>query len=1095
MALKDKQDKKRGKRGVLLTLLTIVIFILMLGEVITYVVLNINYDNLSASVAQSIASGNFAQSLNSGMSAFLYSSLTKSIAAYTNFESNPQLRYGTFINNTDAQLAAMITNGSFYGNSSYVNASFEKEVYEFKQEALDEGFTANMSNLTLYVKQVSPFRMGVYVTGFASLNTSDGIVLNYPIHAYANTSINSGESLIAAEQGMNETLQQASLPYATIVGNLTAVSGSTSPFMFAYGKVIYMSGEPACVNVPSQYTNGNYILAIPNAADIGQNVCGMAGLITNISNSTSAPLKPYLVYKNDSIMSYLQTGPNLLINGAGLALLNTSQVQSSVEGGFYYSAPYTASYSQRVEGKPYLKSQNGIFSFRSVDSDAANFTAAGQNITIPAITQLSGSSSATISAWVYLNKLASHQIILSDDWSSPNVIQMYIHSNGALEADFGSGSSWIDAAETNPGSIEPGKWYLVTAMWASGKGENISINGVNKPISYIVGNSLSTGTLGTPGSGNIAANQGNGGSFDGFISNLQIYNTSISHATIYGMYMQGMDSMPVTGNTLVAWYPLYSNANDYSGNGNNGVPTNVIFTSVKGYTLNPTGQQLQNYVSKSANFNGQDSSVIGNASYTFPFTAVAWVYPINYQSTLSNLKTIMEFDGSPGSNGGDYQFFVARPGSSYCSGIAGTLFLWNPNTSICTDLVLPQDKLSMVAFTVNSTGMSIFLNGKIDYSTGAPYVAPDTYTQFVIGEQGDRRFFNGTIDNMQLYSGVLNLSELDSIYRAGAYYGPSKNSSIIGWWPLSNNTKDYINQTGSGTAVNVNYTYQELPASTSPLEGVLGCDSMDSCNSSAQRLYLSALPLENAGLGYMNASTAMGMQDALMPDAMSFNGTAYAYAPIGSYFGNNNDLTASAWVYATPNTNGPIFGVTDSGAASGGWNMPFLSENGLELRGWIWGVDGNNPINYTVPHAGWYNLIISYNATAGSETFYVDGNAVGSGTGAYSSSGAFDYWTTYITGAKPANVNPILSGTISDLQLYNVALSPSQAIQLYDNNSVLGVAPADYWLLGTGNGNLLNESENIVNASNYALLYKDPVVACNQSFVVNGGCGAAYVPG
>ena len=33
------------------------------------------------------------------------------------------------------------------------------------------------------------------------------------------------------------------------------------------------------------------------------------------------------------------------------------------------------------------------------------------------------------------------------------------------------------------------------------------------------------------------------------------------------------------------------------------VPTNVIYSGVNDYTLDPTGQQAQNYVSEAANFN------------------------------------------------------------------------------------------------------------------------------------------------------------------------------------------------------------------------------------------------------------------------------------------------------------------------------------------------------------------------------------------------------------------------------------------------------------------------------------------------------------
>ena len=48
MALKKNNALKRSKKGILLTLLTIVLFVLMLGELITYVILNINYTNIAS---------------------------------------------------------------------------------------------------------------------------------------------------------------------------------------------------------------------------------------------------------------------------------------------------------------------------------------------------------------------------------------------------------------------------------------------------------------------------------------------------------------------------------------------------------------------------------------------------------------------------------------------------------------------------------------------------------------------------------------------------------------------------------------------------------------------------------------------------------------------------------------------------------------------------------------------------------------------------------------------------------------------------------------------------------------------------------------
>jgi len=77
------------------------------------------------------------------------------------------------------------------------------------------------------------------------------------------------------------------------------------------------------------------------------------------------------------------------------------------------------------------------------------------------------------------------------------------------------------------------------------------------------------------------------GSFNGTISNVQIYNTSLSANEIQALYLEGIGGAPIDLQHLVAWWPLNGNANDYSGNGNNGqINGNVNFVSnwYNGYT-------------------------------------------------------------------------------------------------------------------------------------------------------------------------------------------------------------------------------------------------------------------------------------------------------------------------------------------------------------------------------------------------------------------------------------------------------------------------------------------------------------------------------
>ena len=67
--------------------------------------------------------------------------------------------------------------------------------------------------------------------------------------------------------------------------------------------------------------------------------------------------------------------------------------------------------------------------------------------------------------------------------------------------------------------------------------------------------------------------------FTGFESNVQLYNTSLSPTELQALYQEGIGGAPIDLQNLVGWWPLNGNSNDYSGNGNNGVPNGVTYTS------------------------------------------------------------------------------------------------------------------------------------------------------------------------------------------------------------------------------------------------------------------------------------------------------------------------------------------------------------------------------------------------------------------------------------------------------------------------------------------------------------------------------------
>ncbi len=127
-------------------------------------------------------------------------------------------------------------------------------------------------------------------------------------------------------------------------------------------------------------------------------------------------------------------------------------------------------------------------------------------------------------------------------------------------------------------TIAAGQWvFYATTFDGSNNIGDIGMNG-----------QLYTGTIAS-GIANVILQAsaplaiGQSGPFDqywnGYISNVQIYNASLSNSSIQALYKEGIGGAPINVNNLMGWWPLNGNANDYSGNDNNGVPTNLTYTS------------------------------------------------------------------------------------------------------------------------------------------------------------------------------------------------------------------------------------------------------------------------------------------------------------------------------------------------------------------------------------------------------------------------------------------------------------------------------------------------------------------------------------
>ncbi|MCL5442658.1 MAG: LamG domain-containing protein [Candidatus Marsarchaeota archaeon] len=189
------------------------------------------------------------------------------------------------------------------------------------------------------------------------------------------------------------------------------------------------------------------------------------------------------------------------------------------------------------------------------------------DVCIPTQLYYANTISVTVSAWVYLSKADGYpgNPIISADWT-PTI------QGGTLGIWSCAFGGWSASSAT---SVPVGTW------------ENVIITLTPSGLAsfYLDGSSAGQASIGAPPNNQqfrIGA-WGNGcgptQSLNGSIANIQIYNTTLSSNDIQALYQEGIGGAPINIQSLVSWWPLNGNANDYSGNNNNGVPNGVTYTN------------------------------------------------------------------------------------------------------------------------------------------------------------------------------------------------------------------------------------------------------------------------------------------------------------------------------------------------------------------------------------------------------------------------------------------------------------------------------------------------------------------------------------
>lgn len=366
--------------------------------------------------------------------------------------------------------------------------------------------------------------------------------------------------------------------------------------------------------------------------------------------------------------------------------------------------------------------------------NVAQFNGASSNILIGTPTNLEGLQvPLTISGWFYTTTSSGNQPIYSA-YNAPSGGQLW----SLVRLDSGVLIYYTSTSSGGFHGIDSGftpslnNWHFFTVT-VSGSTSSATVT------IYLDGNTYaSAGQVFTTIPATVPIYIGGDAAssterFKGAISNIQVYNTSLSAMAVNALYAEGITGSPVAFNNLVGWWDINGNANfnganviDFSHSQNMGTPIAVTYASTyNAFTYNdvvyaPNGMVMASQLTTNVpnTYNG-----LATSSNTFTFSTAGWptgTYRANTivtdsatsQSTVTNTLTFT-VDSAPSisswtvSNSlidlNQYQnanAIVSGGASPYTYNI----LIYNPSGSLAFNSLANSDSSTSNSFSFQQTG-------------------------------------------------------------------------------------------------------------------------------------------------------------------------------------------------------------------------------------------------------------------------------------------------------------------------------------------------------------------------------------------------------
>ena len=203
-------------------------------------------------------------------------------------------------------------------------------------------------------------------------------------------------------------------------------------------------------------------------------------------------------------------------------------------------------------------------------------------------------------------------------------------------------------------------------------------------------------------------------------------------------------------NNLIAYYPFNGNANDESGNGNNGLVNGASLTTDRfgntdnAYLFNGTSDYIQ----------VQDSDEL---DLTASFCISTWVKPLSFQGWIINKHA------AGTNNDGSWEIIVSDP---LKLAFDSSPFL---STMVFSNATLSYSAWNHIIFQYDksNTTIEIYVNGNKDIALKKELDIRNTNRSLIFGAEEAtpfKNFFRGSLDDIRIYNCTLSKEEMNLLY-------------------------------------------------------------------------------------------------------------------------------------------------------------------------------------------------------------------------------------------------------------------------------------------------------------------------------------------